>query len=79
MDRSKSFDLLRFLFASFVIITHSYALAGTKECDLLCQATGNQMVLSYLGVIGFFIISGYLIFQSLLRSENIISYYWKRL
>ena len=78
MDRSNSFDLLRFVFACFVIITHSYVLAGVKECDFLCQVTGNQMALSYLGVTGFFIISGYLIFQSLLRSENLISYYWKR-
>ncbi|MDO4225787.1 MAG: acyltransferase, partial [Bergeyella zoohelcum] len=74
-----NFDFLRMLFASFVIITHSYPLTGRKyeaECDIFCQYTGVN--LSYLGVMGFFAISGYLIFQSLMRSKNIIDYLWKR-
>lgn len=74
-----NFDFLRLLFAFFVIITHSYSLSGLKECDILCQITPNHINLSYIGVRGFFIISGYLIFQSVMRSKGLIDYYWKRL
>ena len=73
-----NFDFLRLLFATFVIITHSYPLSGTIECDWLCEITNSKMLFSYLGVRGFFIISGYLIFQSLLRSKGLVDYYWKR-
>jgi peptidoglycan/LPS O-acetylase OafA/YrhL len=79
MHRKNNFDFIRLLFASFVIITHSYALTGLPENDLLAQTTNGQMLFSWLGVKGFFIISGYLIFQSFERSGNIIDYYWKRL
>lgn len=78
-NRENSFDFLRLVFASFVIITHSYILSGEIECDIACQLTLNQIKLSYIGVDGFFIISGYLIFQSLLRSANIRIYFWKRI
>lgn len=74
-----NFDFLRLLFAFFVIITHSFSLSGLRECDALCKITPNHINLSYLGVRGFFIISGYLIFQSLVRSKGLIDYYWKRI
>ena len=77
--RKNNFDFLRLIFASFVIITHSYPLSGIKECDFICQLTFGQVSFSYVGVKGFFVISGYLIFQSLQRSENIFDYFWKRL
>ncbi len=73
-----NFDFLRLTFAVFVIITHSYIISGLKDCDFLCQVTPNNINLSYLGVRGFFIISGYLIFQSLIRSRSLINFYWKR-
>ena len=77
--RKNNFDFLRLIFASCVVITHSYALSGAKPCDLFCQLSGGQDDLSHIGVKGFFILSGYLIFQSLQRSNNIIDYFWKRL
>lgn len=73
-----NFDFLRLIFAIFVIITHSYPLSGIPEKDILFQITDGQTSLSYLGVRGFFIISGFLIFQSLLRSKDLLDYYWKR-
>lgn len=76
--RKNNFDFLRLIFASFVIITHSYPLSGVKECDWLCQLSNGQISFSYIGLKGFFVISGYLIFQSLQRSDNIIDYFWKR-
>ena len=77
--RRNNFDFLRLIFASFVIITHSYPLSGVNECDYLCQLTNGQVNLSYVGVKGFFVISGYLIFQSLQRSHNIFDFFWKRI
>ncbi|HEY1031922.1 MAG TPA: acyltransferase [Flavipsychrobacter sp.] len=74
-----NFDFLRLLFALFVVITHSYPLSGISECDVLCQYTYGQAQLSNIGLQGFFIISGYLVFQSLQRSKGIIDYYWKRI
>lgn len=38
----------------------------------------GQTDLSYLGVRGFFVISGFLIFQSLRRSRSVKDYFWKR-
>ncbi|WP_114822338.1 acyltransferase family protein [Chryseobacterium sp. KLBC 52] len=78
-SRSNNFDFLRLVFASFVVISHSYALSGAAHGDLLSQLTSGQMEFSYLGVHGFFIISGYLIFKSLLRCKSLPDFYWKRL
>ena len=66
-----NFDFLRLLFAIFVVITHSYSLSRIDENGLIAQLTGGQTSFSYLGVAGFFIISGYLIFQSMLRSSSL--------
>lgn len=79
ISRVNNFDFLRFIFASFVIISHSYALSGAAEGDILSRITKGQMNFSYVGVHGFFIISGYLIFNSLLRCKGLPDYYWKRL
>jgi peptidoglycan/LPS O-acetylase OafA/YrhL len=74
-----NFDFLRLLFATLVMVTHCYALTGHGNNDFFKQFTGGQIELSYLGVRGFFIISGFLIFQSLERSRDVIDYFWKRL
>jgi peptidoglycan/LPS O-acetylase OafA/YrhL len=76
-----NFDFLRLIFAAFVIVTHSFPLTGMNEWqdDWLGKITSSQITFSYLGVRGFFIISGYLIFQSLTRSKSVVDYYWKRI
>lgn len=74
-----NFDVLRILFAWFVIISHSYVLNGQGATDPLANITDNYLVFSYIGVKGFFIISGYLIFQSLQRSKSIGEYLIKRI
>lgn len=79
ISRSNNFDFLRLVFASLVVITHSYALSGATQGDPLSHLTNGQMEFSYLGVHGFFIISGYLIFKSLLRCKGLSDFYWKRL
>jgi len=72
-----NFDFLRLCFALFVLITHSYVLAGSDN-DFLSRFTGGQVNFSAIGLKGFFIISGFLIFESLLRSRNWIDYMIKR-
>lgn len=61
-----------------MVITHSYFFCGFGEHDILSRFTNDQTCFSYIGVRGFFIISGYLIFQSMQRSTSLNSYYWKR-
>lgn len=73
-----NFDFLRLLFATLVIITHSYTLSGVAENDFLTQWTNGQINCSSLGVKGFFIISGFLIFQSAVKSKNLLDYMVKR-
>lgn len=75
---TNNFDFLRFLFASFVIFSHSYALLyGDIMRDPLYKAVGR--VFSEIGVCGFFTISGFLIHQSLQRSRSLLSFSGKRL
>lgn len=76
---ANNFDLLRILFAWFVIVSHSYVLNGAGESDPLGQLTSNYFILSFIGVKGFFVISGYLILQSLTRSKSILDYAAKRI
>jgi peptidoglycan/LPS O-acetylase OafA/YrhL len=78
VNHTNNFDLLRLLFALFVMITHSYPLTGVAEIDILAQITHGQALLSKVGVNGFFVISGYLIFQSLTRSKSGLDYLKKR-
>jgi len=73
-----NFLLLRILFALFVIATHAVLLSGSGENDFLFQWSQHQLNLSYLGVRGFFVISGFLIYKSLLRSSSLIDYATKR-
>jgi peptidoglycan/LPS O-acetylase OafA/YrhL len=74
-----NFEFLRLIFAVFVLVSHSYELAGQSWFDFLDARTNLQIGFSYIGVRGFFIISGYLVFQSLLRSKDLVDYLWKRI
>lgn len=74
-----NFDFLRLLFASLVVVHHCYPIAGISEQDPLYYFSNGTLSYTYIGVRGFFVISGYLIYQSLIRSENITDYLVKRL
>src|SRR6478609_5564094 len=74
-----NFNFLRLLFAIFVVITHSYDLLRNSADECLIRLTHGQVSFSFVGLSGFFIISGYLVFQSLIRSENLFSYFKKRI
>jgi peptidoglycan/LPS O-acetylase OafA/YrhL len=77
--KNNNFDFLRLIFALFVLITHSWALTGLSNDDWLAQISGDKLNFAKIGVDGFFIISGYLIYQSLCRSKSLLDYYYKRL
>ena len=77
--RKNNFDFLRLVFATLVLVTHSYVLSGSSENDILGIWTSGQINCSSLGVKGFFIISGYLIFQSAFRSRSWRDYIIKRI
>ena len=78
MDRNNNFDCVRLIFATFVVISHSYVLTGASEGDFLYRATSGQTMFSHVGVAGFFVVSGYLVFESLCRSTSVVDYLRKR-
>lgn len=74
-----NFDFLRLVFALLVVVHHSFPLSGASEQDWLFYATNGLLSFSYIGVRGFFVISGFLIFPSLMRSKNLVDYFNKRI
>lgn len=78
-SRRNNFDFLRFLFALFVVMSHSYSLSGDNESNQwIYKITNGQIVLARLGLDGFFIISGFFIYKSLEHSTGIFNYFQKR-
>src|SRR5688500_8947204 len=79
--RRNNFDLLRFLFASLVVFSHSYSIVLPKSdapSEPLAFLTGRQISLGTLSVYGFFVISGFLIAQSWTRSRSFGQFLKKR-
>lgn len=70
-----NFSLLRLLFALMVVVYHVIALANVPGWRGAEQAAS---LLAELGVQGFFVLSGYLVFASLQRSGSIALYAEKR-
>lgn len=79
VSRENNFDFLRLFFASLVIVSHSFPLAGVRDLEPLRYLTNSRYDLGGIAVQCFFVISGYLIFQSLERSPNFLNYFWKRI
>lgn len=73
-------DFFRFVLAAAVILSHSPQLIdGNAQREVLMQLTGNRLALGATAVNAFFVISGYLITQSWLRSASAGDYLLKRL
>jgi len=76
--RANNFSLLRILFATLVILSHSSELIdGNRSREILTRLFGT-ISFGILAVDGFFVVSGYLITKSYLSSEP-ISYLFKRI
>lgn len=80
MIKNNNFNFLRFLFAILVVVSHSYPLSGSNESEQwIHQITNGQLNWASIGLNGFFVISGYFIFQSLQRSTSLLDYFKKRI
>lgn len=75
-----NFDFIRLIVAVLVIFSHSYILAdGTYWREPLSLLTHRYETAGDLGVDIFFLISGYLVTASYMRSETVWSYFRKRI
>ena len=70
-----NFNLLRLVFALMVAVYHAVVLPGVEAW---APAETQLAVLAELGVQGFFVLSGYLVFASLERSASLKIYAEKR-
>lgn len=79
-NKNNSFDILRHIFATLVIVAHAYILflGATGDMDIITK-TLKTVSLGHISVIGFFVISGFLITQSMLNSKNYFDYFFKRI
>jgi peptidoglycan/LPS O-acetylase OafA/YrhL len=75
--RNNNFDFLRFLAATMVIFSHSYALSGNKNEPYLLIS--NYATFGSLAVNIFFVLSGFLIIKSWLDNPNVFDYLKKRI
>lgn len=74
-----NFDLIRISMAMLVVWSHSFALyRGSESTELMSRLTQGVINSGNLGVFVFFMVSGFLITQSLDRSSSYWSYLRKR-
>ncbi len=77
--RLNNFDFLRLVLAVAVIFSHSFPLLwGDNRDEPLMRLTGGQVTAGELAVAGFFVLSGFLITKSWLRSPGVVDYLRKR-
>ncbi len=72
-SRDNNFNLIRFILASSVIISHGYDLTtGSVRRDYCFNLTGHSF--AWYAVNGFFTVSGFLVSVSLFRRNNVIDF-----
>src|ERR1700723_2777633 len=80
MNRKNNFDFLRFLFASLVLISHAWPLTTRPPIgDPLQRLTPANLSLGTLSVDAFFLMSGYLVTGSWMRTRRVAAYLRKRI
>lgn len=78
-SHSNNFDILRVVFAVLVLLSHSYAICtGSDLNEPLYVLTRHRTTFGALAVDGFFILSGFLVTQSWLRSKSLLDFLRRR-
>jgi peptidoglycan/LPS O-acetylase OafA/YrhL len=76
-NTDNNFHLLRILAAFAVLVTHSFALStGSADAEPFRQSMG--MTMGSVAVDIFFIVSGFLVTGSLLKTRSAIAFFWAR-
>jgi len=79
LEHNNNFNFLRLLFASLVILSHTFELIdGNRSRELLTRIFGT-ISFGELAVDGFFLISGYLIVKSWNSGPNLFVFLSKRI
>jgi peptidoglycan/LPS O-acetylase OafA/YrhL len=73
-NRENNFDLLRLLAAISVIVSHSFGVLDQGEKQPLFYIFNIQIIPSSIGLFIFFVISGYLVSQSLAGTNSSFQY-----
>lgn len=77
--RGPGFDLLRIVFAIVVLLHHARGLEYDMQADPLFYYSGGFIHFGFLAVAVFFVLSGFLVTPSLIRSENVIDFASRRI
>lgn len=77
-DRYPNFNAIRLFAAMSVIFSHAFAIAGEGQNEPLARLLGPADFIGIYAVFVFFIISGFLVTQSALKSRSPIQFAWKR-
>ncbi|MBF0705371.1 acyltransferase [Alkalihalobacillus hwajinpoensis] len=71
--RKNQFDIIRFVAASLVVVTHAYATSlGHEDTEPFMLVSSGQSTLGYLAVLVFFVTSGFLITMSFDRASSLV-------
>jgi peptidoglycan/LPS O-acetylase OafA/YrhL len=74
--RQNAFGLMRLLLAGLVIVSHAFPLGGFGP-DPTGFLTHSQVNIGFLALLAFFVLSGYLITDSM-RRTNVLTFLWHR-
>lgn len=78
--KNNTFDYIRIILALFVIVAHSYPIFfGIGASDVITSKVLRTESLGGIAVIGFFILSGFMITQSILHCKNMKEFILKRI
>lgn len=78
-DYNNNFDLLRLTGALLVMFSHAYGQMADPSREILYRLTNHHIFMGNIGLMIFFVISGYLVTQSLLQTASVKKYIARRI